>query len=94
MDAVKNKLTWARQLENEIERSEGWSVTHKIRILWEKVVGPSVIAPLRGEKIDKGANGVEEALGNGRRKASRAEFVSHSLLKEIRVRQLAIAIVK
>jgi hypothetical protein len=82
----QEQVSLGEAVRNEVERSEGWCVTHKIWILWEKVVCPSFVAPLRGEKIDKGTNGIEETLGDGRRKASRAEFISHSLLKEMGVR--------
>jgi hypothetical protein len=60
----------------------GWRMTHKIRVLWEEIVRPSIVAPLRRQKIDEGANSVEETLGDGRRKSSRAELISHSLLRK------------
>jgi hypothetical protein len=60
----------------------GWRITHKIRVLWEEIVRPSIVVPLGRQKIDEGANSVEEALGDGRRKPSRTELIGDGLLRK------------
>jgi hypothetical protein len=88
MVEVKNKLAWARRLKT------GWS--YRRVVCNSQNSGPlggnhasKPCCAAREAEIDEGVNGVEEALGDGRRKSSRTELVSHSLLKETRVRLIS-----
>jgi hypothetical protein len=46
-------------------------------------VHPSIVAPLGRQKIDEGANCVEETLGDSRRKPFRTELISDGLLRKL-----------